>query len=74
MTELMVTTAFPLSENKKKELERTFAEKYGEFTVNYVVNDAILGGMILFDGTKVYNGSVVKQLENFEKIVKGVKA
>ena len=72
MTKLTVTTAFPLKEEKKAALEKEFAVKYGDFSVEYVVNDAIIGGMIIFDGEKIYNGSVQKQLETLHEKVKGI--
>ena len=70
MTKLTVTTATALSEKRKAELEKEFAAKYKTFTVDYVVNDAIIGGMVLFDGEKIYDGSVSRQLD---KILEGVK-
>ena len=71
MTKLIVTTASPLTEEKRKEIEKVFAAKYRDFSVEYVVNDAILGGMIVFDGNKVYNGSALKQLERLREQIKG---
>ena len=71
MTKLTVTTASPLTEEKRKEIEKVFAAKYRDFSVEYVVNDAILGGMIVFDGNKVYNGSALKQLERLREQIKG---
>lgn len=73
MTKLTVTTATPLTEEKRKEVEKAFAEKYRDFTVEYVVNDAIIGGMIVFDGEKVYNGSAVRQLDKMLERIKGKK-
>lgn len=71
MTKLTVTTAVPLTDGKKAEIEQVFAAKYRDFTVEYVVNDAILGGMIVFDGDRVYNGSAARQLELLREKVKG---
>ena len=71
MTKLTVTTSSPLTEEKREEIEKVFAAKYRDFSVEYVVNDAILGGMIVFDGDKVYNGSAAKQLERLREQLKG---
>ena len=71
MTELTVASSAPISDTKKAELEKKFADKYGVFTVNYVVNDSLIGGVIVFDGEKVYNGSVKSRLEAMKKIIKG---
>lgn len=73
MTKLTVTTATPLKQEKKKEIEKKFAAKYGECTFEYVVNDALIGGMIVFDGNKIYNGSVSGQLGKLRETVKGTK-
>ena len=42
-------------------------------TVDYVVNDEIVGGIIVFDGDKVYDGSVAKQLDVLRERIKGNK-
>lgn len=71
MTKLTVTTAAPLSEERKTELEKEFVTKYGGIKVNYVVDDAIIGGIIIFDGNEVFDGSVSGRLSSLEKAVKG---
>ncbi len=71
MTRLTVTTAEPLSEERKTALEKEFATKYGEIKVNYVVDDAIIGGIIIFDGNEVFDGSVSGRLSSLEEAVKG---
>ena len=71
MTKLTVTTAAPLSEERKTELEKEFVTKYGEIKVNYVVDDASIGGIIIFDGNEVFDGSVSGRLSSLEKAVKG---
>ena len=71
MTKLTVTTAKSLPEAKKKELEKAFRTRYDEFVVEYVVSDALIGGMIIFDGDKMYDGSVARQLDRFLDARKG---
>ncbi len=71
MTKLTVTTAKPLSEKQRLFTEKNFAEKYGDFTVEYLVDDALVGGMIVFDGDTVYDGSVSKQLGAMLTKIKG---
>ena len=63
MTKITVTAAFPLTDEQKAVLENKFSDKYGEYTVRYVVNDALIGGIIIFDGERVYNGSISGRLE-----------
>ena len=71
MTKLTVTTATPLTAEKRVEIEEVFADKYRDFSVEYVVNDALLGGIIVFDGEKTYNSSVLRQLELLRDKIKG---
>ncbi len=71
MTELTVTSRSPLSEARRVAIENEFGKKYGEFTVKYVIDDALIGGLIVFDGEKVYNGSVSGRLEALRRAVKG---
>ena len=71
MTKLTVTTATPLTAEKRVEIEKVFADKHRDFSVEYVVNDALLGGIIVFDGEKTYNSSVLRQLELLRDKIKG---
>ena len=73
MTKLTVTTAKALSAEKRSALEKEFFTKYGDCSVDYVVNDEIVGGIIVFDGDKVYDGSVAKQLDVLRERIKGTK-
>lgn len=71
MTDVTVTSRSPLSDERKSAIERELKNKYGEYTVKYVVDDALIGGLIVFDGEKVYNGSVSGRLEALRRAVKG---
>lgn len=71
MTKLTVTTAKPLTNEQRASAEKVFAEKYGAFTAEYIVDDALIGGMIVFDGDKAYDGSIAKQLETMREKIKG---
>lgn len=70
MTELTVTSHKPLSRAKRTEIETEFAAKYGDVAVKYVVNDAILGGLVIFDGDKVCDGSVSGRLSEIREAVR----
>ncbi len=72
MTKITVTAAFPLTDEQKAVLENKFSDKYGEYTVRYVVNDALIGGIIIFDGERVYNGSISGRLERLREKLKGI--
>lgn len=71
MTDITVTSRSPLSDERKSAIGRELKNKYGEYTVKYVVDDALIGGLIVFDGEKVYNGSVSGRLEALRRAVKG---
>lgn len=67
MTNLTLTTAIELSEAQKVEIEKKLVKKYGKFSVLYRVNAALIGGIIIFDGDMVYDGSISTQLEKIKE-------
>ncbi len=71
MIKLTVTTAKPLTDREKASLNKKFTVKYGEFTVEYLVDYSLIGGIKIFDGLRVFDGSVSGQLERLKKNVKG---
>ena len=72
MIKLTITTSVELSDNEKNGLEKRLMKKYGDyFRTDYHVDDDLIGGIIIFDGEKVYDGSIRTQLEKFkEKITR----
>lgn len=66
MTNLTITTAIELSEAQKAEIQKKLVKKYGKFSAVYRVNTALIGGIIIFDGDKVYDGSISTQLEKIK--------
>jgi F0F1-type ATP synthase delta subunit len=40
---------------------------FGEISVSYHIDDAIIGGIIIFDGEKIYDGSIRTQLNNIKE-------
>ena len=63
MIKLTITTSMEISDEEKAKIEKVFAKKYNEeiYPV-YLIDDAIIGGIIVFDGEKVYDGSIRNQL------------
>ena len=59
-----VTTAVPLSENKKQELEAKVADVFGyqKATLTPIVDESILGGVIVEADHQVIDGSLASQL------------
>lgn len=72
MIKLTITTSVELSESEQAGLEKRLVKKYGNyFKTDYHVDDALIGGIIIFDGDKVYDGSIRTQLNKIkEKISK----
>ncbi|MCX4328698.1 MAG: F0F1 ATP synthase subunit delta [Lachnospiraceae bacterium] len=64
-----VTSAAVLSETQKKEIEAKLLEttSYVQFRMDYAVNPALIGGMVIKIGDRVVDGSVKTKLENMAK-------
>lgn len=67
MTKLTITTSVVLSDEEKQELEKKLAKKYGKFKTEYYIDDELIGGIIIFDGDKVYDGSIRTQLNKMRE-------
>jgi F0F1-type ATP synthase delta subunit len=63
MTNVHVTVARPLADKDREKVEAFLSAKYGEYTVVYHVDDSLLGGIVIFDGEKVYDGSLKSKLD-----------
>ena len=70
MTNLTVTSAMELSMDIRAEIEESFSRILRDsVTAEYLIDENLLGGIVVFDGTRVYDGSVRTKLENLrEKI------
>ncbi len=68
-----VTSARPLSESEKTDLQTNLAKLTGkQVKLNFDINEEIIGGVITRIGSTVYDGSVKTQLENLkEQLVNG---
>ena len=75
VVKLTVTTSLPLTDEQKRKVEATFAPKYSEelFT-EYFVDDTLLGGIIVFDGKTVYDGSVKSKRDKIRETIGNGKA
>lgn len=70
MNTLTITTSRELSPEKKFDIETKLQRKYGYFKAIYRVDQAILGGIIIFDGQTAYDGSLKTQLAKLrDKVV-----
>jgi len=66
MTDIHVTVSRPLPDKDKQKVEAFLAAKYGEYNVVYHVDDQLLGGIVIFDGGKVYDGSLRTKLQTLK--------
>ena len=68
VTKLTVISSVELSPAQKQKVEDTFRKKYSNgILAEYLVDDSIIGGLIVFDGKTVYDGSVKTKLENLKE-------
>ncbi|SEM79905.1 F0F1 ATP synthase subunit delta [Lihuaxuella thermophila] len=74
MAEAIVTTAFPMTEEDKKELVETFQPIVGKtLQIKEVVDSDILGGVIVQVGDRLYDGSLRTKLTRFQERLKGTR-
>jgi F0F1-type ATP synthase delta subunit len=67
MRKLTITTSKELSLQKKADIEGKLRKKYGEILTIYRVDEAIVGGIIVFDGEIAYDGSIKTQLSKLKE-------
>lgn len=70
MKRIVVTTASQFSEDEKKDFEVKLKNKFGDCEVEYHVDEELLGGVIIFDGTIVYDGSLKNRLNKISNLLK----
>ncbi len=63
MTKLVITTSIPLTDEQRKKIDERLKEKYGEYVAEYKVETALIGGISIFDGNKLYDGSIKNHLK-----------
>lgn len=68
MNRIEVLTSESIDSNDKKKIEKLFSEKYGDdYEVYYKVNQEIIGGIIIKDGDRIYDGSIKSQLKKIKR-------
>ena len=70
MKKLVVTTSFILNDEEKEALKEQLFATFGSSEIEYHADEAIIGGIIVFDGDAVYDGSVRGKLKRFEQALK----
>lgn len=65
---LTVTSARVLEAEERNKIESVFSKKYDDpIDAEYLVDDSLIGGLMVFDGKTVYNGSVKSKLERLKE-------
>ena len=70
MTKITVTSAVTLTEEQRQRIEKTVSNKYDNYEINYIVDDMFIGGVSVFDGEKVYDGSIHGQIKRLRERLK----
>lgn len=71
---LTITTARPLEEEEKQRVIDVFSPKYdAEIEAEYLIDDSLIGGIMVFDGTSVYDGSVKSKVERIRETLNNEK-
>lgn len=70
MKKLVVTTAYALSDEENEKLHKQLLDTFGEATVECHVDEDIIGGIIVFDGNTVYDGSIRGKLKRASDALK----
>lgn len=72
---LKVTSAFPLSEAQKNQIEKKVlkASSYNRLDVSYRTDETILGGLILQMDDRVVDNSIRTKLDSMAKYLSGIQ-
>lgn len=70
MKKLVVTTANEFNDAERKEFESKLTAVFGSCEAEYHVDEELLGGVIIFDGSTVFDGSLKSKLERISDALK----
>ena len=70
-----VTTAIPLQENEKKDIEAKLlaTTQYETLECHYKVDESLIGGMVIRMGDRVVDSSIRTKLESLERDLMAIK-
>lgn len=66
MTNIHVSTAMPLSDTMHRQVEAWLTQRYGDHTTLYHIDESLLGGIVIFDGDNVFDGSIKGRLRQLK--------
>ena len=61
-----VTVAMPLSEEMHDKVEQWLQNRYGNHTTLWHVDEGLLGGIVIFDGDRVFDGSLRSKIDRLK--------
>lgn len=61
-----ITTSMPLGERIQARIEDWLQQRYGQHTTVWHIDDSLLGGILIFDGERVFDGSLKSKLDNLK--------
>ena len=70
MKKLVVTTSYFLSDSEKLSLKDKLSATFDFSDVEFLVDESILGGIVVFDGNTVYDGSIKGKLKRASEALK----
>lgn len=70
MKKLVVTLARQFSEEERVSFEKKLFGVFGEGVVEYHLDEELIGGIIVYDGENVYDGSLRHKLQKISDFLK----
>lgn len=70
MKKLVVTLPYQYSAEEEQTLRGKLIACFGEREIEYHVDEEIIGGIIVFDGDTVYDGTIRSKLRSVESLLK----
>ena len=68
VTKITVISATEMDDRLRARVEEVFGKKHPEgIRAEYLVDDSLIGGLSVFDGKPVYDGSVKTKLANIKE-------
>lgn len=68
VTKITVISATEMDDRLRARVEEVFGKKHPEsIRAEYLVDDSLIGGLIVFDGKTVYDGSVKTKLAEIKE-------
>lgn len=61
-----ITTAMPLSKGMHATVEQWVAARYTDCEMVWHIDESLLGGIVIFDGDRVFDGSLRSKLDKLK--------